>query len=315
MWNIKHLGCMVLATLVVVGVLSCQKDSSQDDVTRYPILFDCQTNTTRANIVNDVSDIQSTGFRVYASGRVNEPDVNNFSFMKELRFTTDLGWVYDVKEYWLSNTTYHFIAFYPNDIDNLEIKSNGASAHNYTITDYNITPQNDLLMARDTRTVPAGAAAPDNGSVVDLQFNHLLSCVVLKVKSEIENVKITNVVLGDIAESGTCNDGTWVKGTTKATLSYAQNTTLTLDEEAVDISNGGFLVIPEYVDGSTQKITISTNANGVKKNYEVYIPEITWASGKRYTYTVTIKQNNIIFDEPSVVEWDEENATGSVIIK
>ncbi|MBQ5680843.1 MAG: fimbrillin family protein, partial [Bacteroidaceae bacterium] len=45
------------------------------------------------------------------------------------------------------------------------------------------------------------------------------------------------------------------------------------------------------------------------------IPSTNWEQGRQYTYTATIKQKNIIFDEPEVAVWDKESATGSVIIK
>jgi hypothetical protein len=52
------------------------------------------------------------------------------------------------------------------------------------------------------------------------------------------------------------------------------------------------------------------------KTYELPLTAPTsWVAGNRYTYTLTIKQDNILFDEPTVEEWDEENAVGSVIIK
>jgi hypothetical protein len=40
-----------------------------------------------------------------------------------------------------------------------------------------------------------------------------------------------------------------------------------------------------------------------------------WEPGKKYTYTLTITQEYIKFNEPGVDIWDEENATGSVVIK
>ena len=71
------------------------------------------------------------------------------------------------------------------------------------------------------------------------------------------------------------------------------------------------MLVPEVVNGG-QELVIETS----KKTYKVVIPEITWESNKKYTYTLTIEQNDILFDEPAIAEpWDETNATGSVIIK
>ena len=80
-----------------------------------------------------------------------------------------------------------------------------------------------------------------------------------------------------------------------------------------DVTDGGFLVFPNSsVDGS-QHLYIRTS----DKTYDLPLPSTPnkWVAGNRYTYTLVIKQNDILFDEPTVEEWDEENATGSVVIK
>ena len=81
-------------------------------------------------------------------------------------------------------------------------------------------------------------------------------------------------------------------------------------DEYHDVTDGGFLVFPSSVDGVQLYIKTSD------KTYELPLkaPD-SWNMGTKYTYTLTIKQNDILFDEPTVEEWDEENATGSVVIK
>ena len=81
-------------------------------------------------------------------------------------------------------------------------------------------------------------------------------------------------------------------------------------DDYVDVTGGGILVVPESATNKT--LTIEAN-----KTYNLTLPAGTWESGKRYTYTLEIKQDDIVFvdDAPYVEEWDSENATGSVIIK
>ena len=61
--------------------------------------------------------------------------------------------------------------------------------------------------------------------------------------------------------------------------------------------------------------TITIEASN-KTYSNISLPENTsWKNGRKYTYVAEIKQNDIIFNEPSVKVWDSESATGSVIIQ
>lgn len=301
--RINKLGRLLAAVAIASATLSCQKDAPVQDG-RYPILFDCADYNTRA--IADITDLQVNGFEVYAYFTKGE---NAFNFAKDVRYETSTStWTYDELEYWWPETSYSFKAFYPSDT--FAVTEDGQSYS--LISDYSVLTQTDLLMASETRNVGSeGIIAPDEGSVVNLRFQHLLSCVVIKLKSEISGVTVQEVSFTNIAENGKCTNGTWTFGTTTNMLNYSQNLTLdTSAEDFVDASNGGFLVIPQQING-TQYINVTTS----DKTYQAVIPDITWASGNKYTYTMTIKQDNIVFSEPTVVEWDEENATGSVIIK
>ena len=170
-----------------------------------------------------------------------------------------------------------------------------------------------MLASADALKVPENGWAPGTGSVVDLDFQHLLANVTIKAKSEIDNVTVSDISLEDIAQTGNYNysNGKWEsKQTVTINKQYSGEALVKNAVDFVDVTGGGFLVIPEAI-GGRQRMIIRTS----HKNYDVVIPTITWEPGKKYTYTLTIKQENIEFNEPGVDIWDEENATGSVVIK
>lgn len=298
-------------TLVALSLLALTACSAEHEPTvgKYPILFGC-TDTTRADVgAATIDDLKRNGFRVYAF----VDGVNDISFTKDVYWVeNDKVWAYDYLEYWVPGCNYSFRAFYPNPEDNYTLNVDTTSADlSYTINNFDITSQQDLMQASATAEVAQGNAAPVGGSVVSLQFKHLLANVVVKIKSEIPNVTVSNVSFEGIAQSGKYENGIWTAGQT-VTLGkdYTGDPLVKDAKDYIDVTGGGILVIPENINGS-QKMYITTS----HKVYDFILKPITWKSGMLYTYTLTIKQENIIFNEPTVEIWDEENATGSVIIK
>lgn len=308
MKNINKWGQLAVAVMLAVGMQSCQKPDTHPSGTGYPILFNCSDFETRA--VADLASIQAGGFKVYAYFAGNE---GYAGFDKAVTYT-DAVWSYEDIEYWIPGTEYNFRAFYPQgpiaDEYTLAVDNNTA-AQAYTISDYDVLSQIDLMTANATRRVDAAATAPDDGSVVNLEFQHLLACIVVELKSEITGVTVSEVSLGSIAQTGTySSDEDWTSSATTS-IKYTSNVALeTGATDYADVTANGILVIPETTGGS-HTLTITTNT----KAYEIVLPTVTWEPGHKYTYTATIKQENIVFNEPKVAIWDDENATGSVIIK
>lgn len=214
-------------------------------------------------------------------------------------------------EYWIPGAKYWFKAIYPSgDYYTLD---NTSSTQNIKIENFDITSQTDIMTAETDRNgleVDWEIGAPQSGSEVKLNFSHLLANVVIKVKAEV-NVTIKDITLRRVKKIGTYNNGLW-SYSSEGNIAKSINMPLTTaDKEGVDVTDGGFLVIP----GNAAEVVLDINTS--HKNYtDIAIPQISWEKGKRYTYTLTIKQNDIIFkDSPEVAVWDETNATGSVIIK
>lgn len=298
-------------TLVALSLLVLTACSAEHEPTmgKYPILFGC-TDTTRADIgAATIEDLKKNGFRVYAF----VDGVNDISFTKDVYWVeNDQVWAYGNLEYWVPGCNYSFRAFYPNPEDKYTLNVDTTSADlSYTINNFDITSQQDLMQAIATANVSKGETAPVGGSVVSLQFKHLLANVVVKIKSEIPNVTVSNVSFEGVAQSGKYENDKWTASQTVSFGKSYNGDPLVKDaENYVDVTSGGILVIPENINGS-QKIYITTS----HKVYDFKLQPITWERGMLYTYTLTIKQENIVFNEPTVEVWDEENATGSVIIK
>ena len=284
---------------------SCQTQVEIPDGAVYPILF----GSTESRAVAGLDQIKSGGFKVYAYFEGNK---GNSTFEKNVRFE-DPYWKYDNIEYWIPNTTYNFKAFYPRP-DKMTactfVFSNTAD-QSYLVSQFNITKQEDFMVATDTRSVNA-KAEPEGSSVVTLNFEHQLALVEIKIKSAI-SVTIKKITLNNIATGYQCIDGVWSQGDdgNKTDFVYVSNTKLTPGADYADVTGGGILLIPSMTDSETFTIEASN-----KTYSEISLPAGTeWEKGRKYTYTMEIKQNDIIFNEPKVEIWDSESATGSVIIK
>lgn len=300
---------LTLVALALLALTACEKEpASVHDGDRYPILFG--NYETRATA--DLDDLKKYGFKVYAYLQGNTG--NSHTFVKEVTYSSAQNvWGYEGLEYWIPGATYWFKAFYPTEpLAGTLTVDNTSSAQSFEITDFDISKQEDIMVATAKREVADGAKFPTSGSsVVDLDFQHLLACVAIELKSEIDNVTVSDISLEDIAQTGNYSNGIWTSEQTVTINKLYSGEALKKDaEDFVDVTDGGFLVIPEAI-GGRQKMIIRTS----HKKYDVVIPTITWESGKKYTYTLTITQEYIKFNEPGVDIWDEENATGSVVIK
>ena len=295
-------------------VLACKKEYVPEEPQgTYPILFSCSDETRAVATVESMQG-DANGFDVYAF--FNTPVTQNLSFDKNVKYDNG-SWTYQHDnqelEYWLPGATYWFKAVYPNTIK--YHVDNSTQEQQLTISGFDITKQQDILVATTgALVVDTEIQAPTSGSMVKLQFQHLLANVVVEIKAEV-NVTIYDVSLKYVPVKGTYDDGLWKDYSEQGNIEKAgiNKSLSSSSNEYHDVTDGGFLVFPNSsVDGS-QHLYIRTS----DKTYDLPLPSTPnkWVAGNRYTYTLVIKQNDILFDEPTVEEWDEENATGSVVIK
>lgn len=293
-----------LALLLIAG-LSCNNDPMPDAPKgKYPILFRCSDETRAVATVESMKN--TNGFDVYAYivGSTGATD----SFNRNVSWDGS-AWSYTNTEYWIPGATYWFKAVYPQGI--AEVDNNNITQA-VTITGYDISNQYDILVAETDRAglkATPEDQAPTTGSVVSLQFKHLLANVTIKIKTEIDGVTINSITISDIADYGTYEESQW-SSSNKTSITVEPKVELSKGEEYVDVTNGGILVIPAEANGVT--LSISTSS----KNYDnIMIPVIDWEIDNKYTYTIEIQQSDIILNEPNVAKWNSDSATGSVIIK
>ena len=302
----KIINIVLLSAFVTVLGASCNKNGDEA-LGKYPILFRCPEMSRAETTVEDIQG-DANGFEVYSYFEVGD---KKFNFEKTVTYNAAQGiWDYTDIEYWISGATYWFKAVYPKSLN--YTVDNTTSSQNLTITDYDVTSQTDILVAEPTReggmTVDATIGAPVMGSTVNLQFKHLLANVVVKIKAEV-NVTIQDISLKYVPVKCSYSNGIWSQSSQGNIEKSGVNKQLVKSNEYTEVPEGGFLVVPSSADGVELYVKTSD------KQYNIKIPTINWASGVKYIYTMTIKQNDIIFNEPTVKDWDEESATGSVVIK
>lgn len=296
--------------MLLIGV-SCNKDIPGGSAGKYPILFRSMEET-RAQATVTTMQGDANGFNVYAF--FTTPTATGLSFTKNVKYA-NAAWTYEHDnqglEYWIPGAKYWFKAVYPatinHDVDcaNSDLK--------LTISNFDVRNQDDILVAETGELdVDNTLGAPATGSIVNLQFKHLLANVVVKMKSQKEGVTVHKITLGDVDTNCTYDGNDWKGNGNFTELIYnpEQSITLTKGDDYEDVTGGGFLVVPA---SAMKTLTIETNI----KTYNLTIPSGTWEIGTRYTYTIEIKQDDIVFVDgaPYVENWDSENATGSVIIK
>ena len=308
--RIKLCGLVIWAAMLAAGLVSCQQEDDLPKGVRYPIVF--SNADTRA--VADADNLKE-GFKVYAFVQGN---VGSTSFAKDVVYYETQGvWAFTSPEYWIPNTTYSFKAFYPKKLTagKLEVQNN-PSAQYYTISKFDVVNhQEDILVASATATVESGSVPTSgdvNGSKVTLKFQHILALVDIKIKSAINGITINKVTIGNADNEGeySSSTGEWTD-TKSGDIEVDSGKALTVGDDFVSVVGNGILVIPASPAGKYLAIEASNS-----KTYKVDFPStVDWEKGKKYSYTLEIKQSNIVFNEPKVEIWDEENATGSVVIK
>ena len=167
---------------------------------------------------------------------------------------------------------------------------------------------------------------------VDIQFNHALSYLVFQVKT-VGNYSPTEFRLNAITLSGIYTTGNFKQNPTSSNPNWAVNTeggvgtykaytegALEFDATAVAVPETDtkeIILLPQTLTASQQTITVDYEISTDGTNW---IPQTksdivngtvgAWEMGKKYTYTISIGVDEIIFD-PAVSTWT--NADGGTI--
>lgn len=302
---------------------------------------------TRANIIG-ADNITSTDFNVFAFTR-NEDGTDGTIFMGEkanqlgqkgIKIVNKSGeWDYandaDI-HYWPANTALNFYAVSPGSFEKVEENMEMTNVYGWNISNntknISYSPLDEYAGRTDKKNLdvmyaiaPNQTQTKENGGRVKFQFKHILSQVVFKAKTQLENMEV------EIKEMKIHNP--WTKGTYTLPTTSSEKGTWALTDPTIGSKRGAFTVVKDKsisvtsketateisVDGpmlfvpqtltawdvkktkgdadkageSYLEITCKIKQDGVyvfapEGNYgTLYVPfGPTWEQGKRYTYTL-----------------------------
>jgi hypothetical protein len=330
--------------LMLVAIAACTKTDIKpnDDLTNglnpssgAPIAFETKDAFTKA-VINNKADLEVEGnaFRVWGwfqgttSGAMFETAGTPVTYAKDEN--GNLNWTYTPPRYWM-NGTYDFAAVYPSTFSGTYKPSDeNSTAPVLTVKDFDITKQDDLLVAYNKGIQGAGRTAND---AVNLTFQHVLSS--LNVQFCVDQVNIdgvdVNVIEAEVREiyfNGVSRKGEyvgdeWTNHSTETTrIGQVLSTRMTLTGDYQTILEEGLLAIPQEMKTGVSlyilaDITLPTGQK-MQKSWDLPlsdIPECTeWEKGKKYLYKATLTaEADIEFEEPSVQLWIQGESTGIII--
>lgn len=298
-------------TIIIFFCLASCTDKIVQDGNGHAIGMSAGIASTRVTEAG-IDDLRSSGFSVYGGYLGDDPTK---VFDGDLVSTTNgIDWGYVNTKYWTFNT-YSFYAVHPTTAAASYNAATGEFTINHNILD---NQDLDLLIAKTENH-----EYPDDGPVVNMNFTHALVQVSFQAKKDAsagtgtDPVKIESVSLYGVPSSGTYSSksDTWTYSSVTTEVSpFVQGSDITLETNPKDIFGGAQLMLPaQYIPN-----TYILKVKHTEDNYPVvmYLSSASlhqWEPGKKYTYTFTIIDKDlIIFDPPKVTPWTESN--GNVII-
>lgn len=289
-----------------------------------------------------MTDLQSGGFGVWAF--VNNNTLRNDLLMENVHVEYEGGkWVYSPVKYWIPNSIFSFVGVYPYKDPSYSTDAVNAAVK-LTVSE---TPsQTDYLVATNvTDTSDVGL-----GSVVDLQFKHILTSVGLNIwrdggKHQNDHMRIKRVTLGNIIKSGVYSSATdsWTNNNNdKLTLEMIDEdltdgdkigAVIVKDDGSLDAGGsddaanpfGQMMLLPQALDDSnvvSLKIVYELKRQNAvdweEAELETVLPSITWKAGQRYTYNVvlsSVTDITVYYIQTKVDPWGTPQVGGTVIIK
>ena len=316
-----------LAAAATIALSSCVKNETVYTDAKEPIAFAAYNNIpTKAITTNKTAMAKSTSFSVFAvyEGK-SEAYFPETVFVNREGTTT---WGGETPRYWPTTGTLSFAAYSPK-LDNAEATYNNGTITGIKIEGINnATAQNDILFSN----LLANKTNKDlNGNkALDINFHHALAQVVINLIKADENpeIKIKSVTLNGVNLGGTLDI---TPKTTDADSEAAWSAETTGDYEASKIADAdgealvkgtnkalkGVLLVP----GDQTKITIVYTINNgnvteishvIDLNPDTAETKATWEMGKKYTYNITFKSTEILF-EPTVDNWVDAEGKDLVI--
>ena len=332
---------LVLCALFVVACENSSSDNPHIELKDMPITIGSSVSVTRAT----TDDVQNDGFGVWAF--ITNSQQDNYPYMDNTLVKNNIygELVYSPTKYWLNDTQFSFVATYPYDEDGDAFTVNASTSAVKLTLGVSSTPSKyDYLVAKED--IDTSDPNFDPTDAVQLQFQHLLSNVSLKVwregvKHENDQMRVRKVTLSNIRKAGTYSSvtDTWETTDDKLIMEYINDNVSDSDNIGAAIKDddkltfGGVgytpfneeLLIPQTIDASNAislKIDYELKRlNAVeweKAELETFLPTITWIAGQKYTYNVvlsSVTDITVYYIQTKVDPWGTPQVGGTVIIK
>lgn len=288
-----------LAWMAILGwaTASCSSDSAETPAPKQiPISLNCGiTTTTRATDTGFETNDQIGLYVVNYNGEEAGILLPTGNHVDNMQFTYNGTWAPATPIYWKDDKTpADFYAYYPygNTPSDIAAVPFETMADQSTEANYKAS---DFLWGKTLKVAPTEKA-------VGLTLNHIFSCAVVKVTAG-NGFTEESLAASDIQvklNQATCQasinlaDGSVIPGTNPSSISFLRG------------ANNEFkaLIVPQTVPMSDNFFTITIDGRdfNMKK-------EFTFQSGKRHTFTITVKKtsNGINVDIGSWEDDGEDN--------
>lgn len=339
-WGIFLAGALMLG--------SCTSDEVLDEqVQEQEVAIEFGKLKTRA-AVKSATDIKEFG--VFADMNTI-PENGHVSLLENEKVyrasnADNAPFIYDNKRYWINGHTFRFFAVYPYTTNVTQTTPDGTNYNVYQIPFVTpATADTDFMAAYSTKSIANNATTY---SAVDLNFNHVLSKINIKISKNRENeenkVVLKSITLSGIYAEGTYNasldenyDKNWVITTPSNTLTIKKNFVtsetdgLELDAGGNETMGEGLLLIPQeftnrhkvqvkieydfYMYDETEEPDSEEDDNyNPNRTATAYLPD-AWVAGQHYTYNIELRaeDNNIRFNKPSITPWGKQSGATILI--
>lgn len=276
---------------------------------------------TRANIINSTEDLKKTDFNVFAFTR-NEDGTDGTIFMGEkanqfgqkgIKIVHKSGeWGYanaaDI-HYWPANTELNFYAVSPGSFEEVQENIEMTVVYGWNISNNTKTisynPLDEYAGRTDKKNLDVMYAitekqthTPTNGGKVNFQFKHILSQVVFKAKTQLENMEV------EINEIKIHNP--WTKGTYTLPKTSSEKGTWELTAPTVGSKWGAFTVV------TGKKITVTSNGADISVDAPMlFVPQELTAWDVKKTKAEADTEHQVYLEITCKIKQETEYVFGS----